>query len=347
MSIKYGREISVKCLSSDTKPTTGIAAGTILKEITKATTPTGVDTAKLFVYSGGWVELNRTGELITEYFADSTNGNNNNGGLARGDAKATIQAAVDLCTGRGRHRVRVAPGGYTESVNLPLNAIASFGELIADTPTRRSGGSVWWASGGASEPCLTVRGRGWRIAGFELDSPTGAAAILLQRNLGGTLRSSWTEIDHNFIGASITGKYGVEFEGADTYIHIHHNDFSLLQAANAAAIFCNTTPVALALLAIIEDNDFRENVNHIKGGASWGFNAAIIRRNSFQGVGDQSPTKIIDLGGGRNNQVYDNDLGISQAQYDAAAGHCVPGTNDQWVNNRVTEGIMDELPGGG
>ena len=37
----------------------------------------------------------------------------------------------------------------------------------------------------------------------------------------------------------------------------------------------------------------------------------------------------------------------NEAQYDAAAGHAVPGTNDIWVGNKVPEGIMDANPGTG
>lgn len=284
-----------------------------------------------------------------DFYVDSTNGSDSYNGRSWGRAKATIQAGVNLCTGRARHRVWVAPGGYSESVETPLNADAAFGQIIAYSPTTRSWGAAYWGSGGASEPCLTVRGRGWRLSGFEMDSPTGAAAVLLQRNIAGTLRSSGMEIDHCFIGATITGLYGVEFQGADSYIHIHDCDFSLLQAVGGAAIKVRTTPHALPLLAIIEDCDFRENESHILAGASWGFNGAVIRGNRFQGsyANGTTITKMIDIRGGRDNLIFDNDLGVSQAQYDNAAGPCLPGTGDQWVNNRVTEGVMDEVPGGG
>lgn len=174
---------------------------------------------------------------------------------------------------------------------------------------------------------------------------------MLQRNSGGTLRSSGTTIAHNFIGATITGKYGVEFEGADTYIYIHDNDFSLIQASGGAAIFCNTTPIALPLLCRVEENIFRENVSHISMGASWGFNAATIRGNDFQAVGDQSPTKCLDLSGGRNNSVNGNwlnvDNGTASGQYDETAGKYLAGTNDNWSGNYINSGLTDKNPGSG
>lgn len=288
----------------------------------------------------------------TVFFVDANSGLSASGdGLSWERAFLTISEAMtavgNLGT-RGRGIIFVAPGGYTEDIQTPLNADGPFGQLIAVSPTSISGGAAWLASTAAATPVITVRARGWRISGFEIDSPTGAAAILLQRNLGNTLRSDWTEIDHNLIGATTTGKYGVEFEGAGKNIHIHHNDFELIQAANGAAIFCDTTPVALPLLCIIEDNDFRENVSHIRMGGSWGFNAAIIRRNHFQGIGDQTPTYVINIAGGRNNLVHDNFLGITTANYDDNTdGMCQPGTNDVWVGNKVLEGIMDENPAGG
>lgn len=290
----------------------------------------------------------------TDYFIDSVNGQDTNDGLSWETAFATIGQGMTAATAlgtRGRFRGFVAPGGYTETVLTPLNADAPFGQLIAVSPTTASWGAAWWASGGASEPCLTVRARGWRISGFEIDSPTGAAGILLQRNSGGTLRSSGTEIDHCFIGASITGKYGVEFEGADTYIYIHDNDFSLCQAANGAAIFCNTTPVAIPLFCRVEYNLFRENTSHIAMGASWGFNAASIKGNVFQGTGDTSATKILDLSGGRNNTVTGNTFGIDNGtgggQYDESNGKCLAGTNDSWAGNFINDGLTDKNPGSG
>ncbi len=290
----------------------------------------------------------------TNYYVDGTNGDDANDGLTWATAFATIGAAMSAATtlgGRGRPYIYVAPGGYTETILTPLNADAPFGALIAVSPTSRSWGATYLASPSAGLPVITVRARGWRIHGFEIDSPTGAAAILLQRSADGTLRSAGTEIDGNFIGATITGLYGVEFEGADTYIHIHDNDFSLLQAAGAAGIFCNTTPFALALLAIIERNDFRENVNHIACGASWGLNAALIRHNTFQVTGDQVPTKILDLSGGRNNLVYGNHLGVENGtgagQYDETNGKCLAGTNDAWAGNYLRDGLSDKNPGSG
>lgn len=290
-------------------------------------------------------------QKFIDYFVDGTNGNDNRTGRSWGQAVATIQAAMDKCSGRALNRIFVAPGGYTEAIQTPLNADAPFGQLIAWSPTGISGGAVWLASTGASTPVITVRARGWRISGFEIDSPTGAAAVLLQRNTGGTLRSSWTEIDHCLIGASITGKYGVEFEGADTFIHIHDNIFALCQATNGAAIFCNTTPFALPLLCTVEYNTFRENTNHIKMGASWGFNASIIQGNVFQGVGDKSATKILDLSGGRNNTVVGNYFGIANGtgsgQYDETNGKVLAGTNDSWTGNYINDGLTDKNPGSG
>ena len=86
-------------------------------------------------------------------------------------------------------------------------------------------------------------------------------------------------------------------------------------------------------------------------GASWGLNAGKVYRNIFQGTGAGASAKddaIIDIRGGTFgcNIVSENILGISQSDYDSGTGPCRPGTNDFWVANYVTEGIMDELPAG-
>ncbi len=290
----------------------------------------------------------------TVYFVDSTNGAASNDGLSWERAFNTItlaMTAVGNLSARGRGIILVAPGGYTEDIQTPLNADGPFGQLIGVSPTDRSGGAAFLASTSASTPTITVRARGWRISGFEIDSPTGAAGVLLQRNAGNTLRSDWTEIDHNMIGATITGLYGVELEGAGKNIHIHDNEFELLQATNGAGIFCNTTPVALPLLCTVENNLFRENTNHILMGASWGFNASIIRGNVFQGTGDKSATKILDLRGGRNNTVVGNYFGIANGtgsgQYDESNGKVLAGTNDSWTGNYINDGLTDKNPGSG
>ncbi len=293
---------------------------------------------------------------VTNYFVDGTLGVAGNSGLGWGTGVAltTISQAMTKITTlatRGRARIFVAPGGYTEDIQTPLNADGPHCALEAVNPLTSSWGAAYVISTAAATPSITVRARGWGIYGFELESPTGAAAVLLQRNSGGTVRSSGTTIAHNFIGATITGKYGVEFEGADTYIYIHDNDFSLLQATGGAGIFCNTTPTALPLFCRVENNVFRENTNHIAMGASWGFNAATIRGNTFQSTGDKSATKILDLSGGRNNSVNGNyfniDNGTGSGQYDESSGKVLAGTNDNWSGNYINSGLTDKNPGSG
>ncbi len=58
MTVEYINLMHIQCLSTDTKPSTGISPGTLCKVITKATTPTGVDTAVWYKWTGAaWILL--------------------------------------------------------------------------------------------------------------------------------------------------------------------------------------------------------------------------------------------------------------------------------------------------
>ena len=91
----------------------------------------------------------------TDYFVDATLGASGNSGLGWGTgvALATISQAVTKVTAlatRGRARIFVAPGAYTEDVVTPTNALGPFGALIAVNPTSESRGAAWLISSTAS-----------------------------------------------------------------------------------------------------------------------------------------------------------------------------------------------------
>ena len=62
---------------------------------------------------------------------------------------------------------------------------------------------------------------------------------------------------------------------------------------------------------------------------------------------------MIDLSGGRNNQVHGNHLGIDngngagQYDYNNAAAFCQPGTNDSWAGNFINSGVTNKNPKSG
>ena len=291
----------------------------------------------------GSVALARQGVIGPNYYVDSGASDDNNG-LSWASAKATIQAALDLCTGRGHHTVYVHSGAYQETLTTPINATAPFCQLIGVDPTDRGYG-VYLYPAVAGNTILTINARGWRVAGFEFESATGEG-IRLVREAGGVNRSDYARIDHCHFTFSY---YGISAWGGAYHIELDHCEFDNI---SVGAVFSGNSAFASPRNWSIHHNEFVENTAHIKFGASWGLNYSKIFKNVMQGTGSSKSAKddaLIDIRGGTAgcNIVSQNILGISQADYDSVTGPCRPGTNDFWVGNVVTEGIMDANPAGG
>ena len=112
-----------------------------------------------------------------DYKVDGTLGVDTNDGFAWGAEGAfkTIGKAFTAITAlatRGRARILVAPGGYSEDLVTPLNADGPFIQVIAWNPTTQSFGAVFLSSATATEPNLTIKARGWGFYGFEFDAPS-------------------------------------------------------------------------------------------------------------------------------------------------------------------------------
>lgn len=284
----------------------------------------------------------------TTLHVDGSTGSDGNDGLGWNTALATIQAALDLCTSRGKWTILVASGAYQETLETPLNATAPFCQLIG-MEARGVGSGCYLYPAAASNDILTINARGWRISGFEFESGATGAGIRFTRDTAGTPdRADYTWIDHCHFSA---GQYGIHSTGSPYNIMIEDCEFHLL---TTAAIFTGggDTSFANGRHWTIRRNEFRENTAHIKMGASWGLNQSMIYNNIMQGTGgtySAASDSLIDIRGGTIgcNVVSGNILGISQANYDSTTGPCRHGTSDFWVGNIVTEGIMDELPDGG
>ena len=289
------------------------------------------------------------GTMGTTFCVDSA-ASDDNSGESWAKAKKTIQAALDLCTARGHHTVLVHSGAYAENLTTPPNTgtgNSPFCQLIGVDPTDRGYG-VYLAPASGTGDILTINARGWRVSGLEFDPATTAAGIRFTRDADGANRSCYAQIDHCHF---TTGKYGIHSTGAPVYVTIEHNLFDSL---TTAAIFSGggDTSFASPLHWTIRYNEFRENLAHIKMGASWGLNASKIYQNILQGTGSGYSAKddaVIDIRGGTFgcNVVAQNALGITTADYDAADGSCLAGTNDFWVGNYTQGGVEDANPGGG
>jgi len=281
------------------------------------------------------------------YFVDSA-ASDDNSGTSWARAKATIQAALDLCTDRGGNTVYVKSGAYQETLTTPVNATAPFCQLIG-VEARGMGSGCYLYPDATSDDILTINARGWRISGFEFESGATGAGIRFTRDTAGTPnRADYTRISDCHFSA---GQYGIHTTGSPYNIIIEDCEFHLL---TTAAIFAGggDTSFANGRHWTIRRNEFRENTAHIKMGASWGLNTSMIYENVMQGTGatySAVSDALIDIRGGTQgcNVVSRNTLGITTANYDSGTGPCRPGTNDVWVANYVLEGIMDEAPAGG
>lgn len=276
----------------------------------------------------------------TSYFVDTTNGSDANTGKDEWkNAKKTIQAALNLCSGRGGHRVFVAPGYYAETLQTPINETAPFGTLIGISPSDISRGAVYVASGAVDEPWLTVRARGWRITGFEVECPTQTAGILLDDETADCL-ANYAQIDHCHLTG---GFYGINALGAPTYVHIIDNEFTFIDETSGIAI-TSTSGINVGYW-VIANNLFANNANHIRfANAQAPYNATIIN-NVFSAVAvpEISTDKKIYLATlGGSNIITQNYLG---GAYSKAGGY-EGGTSDEWFGNYadVAGGVTKDDP---
>ncbi len=278
-----------------------------------------------------------------EYFVTKT-GSASNDGLSWERAKLTIQSALDLCSAdgattatRGGCRVYVGPGGYTEDLITPLNTVATFGQLIAYNPTRRSGGAVWLTSATATSPVLTVRARGWLIDGFEFDAPATDGCIYLD---GVTANSNtrFTEIANCLFSGYYSGTtdFGVDTNEASALVVIRDSIFF------GFASRCITSSSVVTEQWEIKNCQFLNSANFIapKGGNGWA--EASIHDNVFHNQGGLfTATLKIDMRGGRYNYIGPNNfLG---GTYDHAGGYYASGT-DNWYGNACEDSHQSTNP---
>lgn len=262
------------------------------------------------------------------YYVDGTNGVDTYDGLSAQRPFATIQAAMDAITARGalrgRSAVFVAPGGYAENIITPLNTIAPFGALIATTPTKRAGGATYLSPATATSPVLTVRARGWRINGFEIDAGASGGCV----HLDGTTSDAnpkYVEIDDCLlIGAA--GAYGILSDHSTDLARVHHNFFLSIALE---AISCVT---AQQLFWEIFENDFEDCQKAFAPRSSLGPNGMRMHHNRFQHTGNTygACTPKIDTRGGSQNLVGPENF--LPSTYDEAGGYYSVGS-DWWYGN--------------
>ncbi len=291
-------------------------------------------TEQLQAYNNG-VEIIQY-PLGNVYYVDSTNGSDNNNGASWATAFATIQKAFDSVTtlaNRGRHKIYVAPGGYTEDLITPLNTVSPFGSLIAVNPTPdRSFGATWITASTAATPCLTIRARGWFIYGFEFDALADAGCVLLD---GATANSSaqGTQIQSCLFVGQNQGLYGIDVtKNGAPYTHIRDCHFSGFTSGSTAGdcIRCSSSATDQPRFWLIRDCSFVDSDNLINMNPR-GFKESQIRDCAFYATGaNQSPAQILNNGGGNGCLIGPNNfLG---GDYDEGSGYKA-GSNENWRGN--------------
>jgi hypothetical protein len=271
-----------------------------------------------------------------DYFVDGTNGSDTYNGRSWGRAKATINAALALCSGRALNRVWVAPGGYNEDVLIPLNATAPFGQLLAwnPTPNKSFGGTYIYGStsGGNS---IEVRARGWLIDGFEI-GVTGAGKCVVVGGATAGNNGGGLTIQNCIISGWGTGVAGIDFQSniaSNAHVSILGNFFDGFNNGGntAACMICSASGIDQPRYAWVEANVFADSDNLISMNPR-GFKESWILRNTFHAIGaNYTPTLKLDNRGGNATIIGGNYLGGTYSEAGGYYGNA--GGNDEWGGN--------------
>ena len=279
----------------------------------------------------------------TDFFVDYLTGDDGNSGRAwgKGYALETIQEAMDRITARGaergRCRVFVAPGGYSENIITPLDSIAPFGQLIAVNPTKRAVGAVWLSSPVATSPVITVRARGWLIDGFEIDAPETDGCIYLE-GVADNCSAKYTEIANCLFSGFYSGStdFGVDTNEASVLVVIRDSIFF------GFASRCITASTVVTEQWEIKNCIFLNSANYIAPKGSKGFAEASIHDCVFHNQGGLFTAALkIDMRVGRYNNIGPNNfLG---GTYDHAGGYYASST-DEWRGNACEDSYQKTNP---
>ena len=284
-----------------------------------------------------------------DYHVDGTLGNDGHDGLGWGGdrALATIGQAMTLAAAygsslgerRGRVRIFVAPGGYTEDVVTPLNTECPFGQLIAVNPTpTRSFGATYICASTAATTSLIVRARGWLISGFEIGAVASAGCVWFD---GSTANSSaqGTELCHCIIGGWGVGIFGIDVTGNGApHSIVHHNHFNGIVGP---AIKCSESGTDQPRFWDVYTNHFVDNSSHINMNPR-GFKESWIHHNVFMEVGaNRTATEQLDNTGGSACAIGPGNF-LSDT-YDTAGGW-VAGSNEDWYGNFSEDGVTTANP---
>jgi hypothetical protein len=284
------------------------------------------------------------------YYVDSINGSATSTGLSWATAYNTISLAMTAAAALGASTVRrggvsifVAPGGYTEDVETPLNTVCPFGQLIAVSPGPDSFGAAWLQASTASAPALAIRARGWYVAGFEFDALTDSACVYFDGVTTNANASGTVIEDCLFVGQN-QGLYGLQVTNTNTNAAlcvIRNNRFYGFASGSTAGacMQCTDETSDAPGLWTVEDNWFADSDNLIK---DMSFKMCTVRNNTFvAGGANQSPTQKLKNTNGSLTNFYGNSFG---GTYTPAGGYAA-GSGDDWAGN-MAEDVAGEAANG-
>lgn len=272
-------------------------------------------------------------------YVNTASGSNNNGGLAWGDAKATMAAALALATDNS---VIYVVGDVREQINMPLG-VQGIKIIGAAGGNRRHDDGVRWrapASPTAATPLLTLREQGTEIENILFVSDANAVAGVRVRRAED---ATWPDGSHAILrNCKFTGNpdtpvgIGVDDYGGGHHVRVEDCEFNGL----VTAIDSSNVAIATPLRWLIRGNHFEANTNHIVSP----LDRSVIQGNTF----DRATTKMIDISGGAvgKNFVIDNFFEDDQADIDNAHGYTGHASDAVWRNfSKNTAAVTVGVPG--
>jgi len=276
------------------------------------------------------------------YFVDGTNGDDANDGLSLGEAKATVQAALNLV--QDEDTIIVMRGSYDEALTTgqligTAAMVAGRGRycnLVGAAPTQWAYDSPQLYNVSGATATLRMRSPGWRVSGFRLVGDSGSP-LILQLNLNqaaATASTDWspgTTIDNCVFYGAVANCNGIDFVGAPPNCRILNNIFELFPSTGTAML-SSSSGIAQANRTVIAGNIFQDNTNNIDLNPR-GFWASFFISNYFMAGKTNTLTVGLDNTGGNSCCVTKNFLGGSE--YGAAM--YIAGTGDNWAGNITTD----------
>lgn len=308
-------------------------------------TTLGIDTPDIAPGAVTPAKLSTT--FVTIFMVNDDGGSDSNNGLSWAKPLKTIQAGLDAVSAlakRGKGIVLVAPGGYSEDLVTPTNALGPFGQLIAvNSPDNPSGGAVWLTSTDPANPILTVRARGWLIDGFEFDLPagaSGAAAVILDSQTS-LASGDYTHIRRCSFQGGLNSRMGIDFKNNLRLVIVEGCEFFDIfnSSGTGEAIGCSYSTTANARLCKIIRNLMRGNDRNISFNGNRGCNESVFEDNILIASNAKTPTGYLTLAGGTTglNVVRRNLFG---GTYSIAGGYSVAQSNDIWAENYDATGAL-------